>query len=322
MSDFELAGIRYVTRRALRKIGTSRPSVLGGLLTLRTVLRRAPLNGVSESVERAVGNLLAGRYRMFDPRRHLFSTVHLETVGGCNLSCPFCPMNKKGVALPQGRMPEDLLVHILRQLGALGYRGRLCLYQNNEPLLDDRLPRWVRLAREMVPKCRVLIETNGTLLREENARALLDAGIHLIYVNNYVPNRPGYRTNYRQRDDVVARLERMGLPPSQRRRILVHHRPWNVDLTNRAGNVPGASLPPQPLQAFCVLPFDVLQVSVDGRAPLCCMDWQVKVSGGDLTRQSLREVWAGEVFQSVRRALLALRRPPPLCTRCDYAGWP
>jgi len=323
MSRYLLTPWTYLRRRAFKKLGETRPSLLGTLLTLRTAGRRVPIGSwLRGKVHGAVGRLVARRYRSFDPKRRLFSNIQIETAGGCNLSCPFCPMNKKGVKLPQGQLPESVYEKILDELAGLGFKGRVLLYQNNEPLLDKRLPEFVRKAKRLLPKCPVVIESNGTLLNSENAKELLSADIDLVYINNYFPNKKGYETSYEQADAILERLAKMDLPRGSERRIIVHHRPWDVTLTNRAGNVPGADTPPEPLKAFCVNPFESLQVSVDGRVPLCCMDWKVEACVGDLTKQSIMDVWAGDPIQTVREALLSRKRLPPICDRCDFIGWP
>nr|WP_325185729.1 SPASM domain-containing protein [uncultured Oscillibacter sp.] len=48
----------------------------------------------------------------------------------------------------------------------------------------------------------------------------------------------------------------------------------------------------------CPFPFYSLTAAPDGIVSVCCSDWQRKLVIGDLTRQSLMEVWNGETLRT------------------------
>jgi len=52
----------------------------------------------------------------------------------------------------------------------------------------------------------------------------------------------------------------------------------------------------------CVLPFRELNVYSDGKAVLCCDDWNEEYVVGDLNTQSLEEIWRGEALTRARQA--------------------
>jgi MoaA/NifB/PqqE/SkfB family radical SAM enzyme len=72
-------------------------------------------------------------------------------------------------------------------------------------------------------------------------------------------------------------------------------------------NTPGA-----PLEGRCLYPFLYARVSFSGKAYFCPF---IRIEVGDLTKQSLEEVWTGERYTSMRRALVT-NGIFPVCRRC------
>ena len=80
--------------------------------------------------------------------------------------------------------------------------------------------------------------------------------------------------------------------------------------------------PPGPEPAHgpsaCVLPFRDLNIWSDGKAVVCCEDWNEELVVGDLNTQSLQEVWNSSALNDVRRKHLAgLGHEVDLCSRCN-----
>ena len=69
----------------------------------------------------------------------------------------------------------------------------------------------------------------------------------------------------------------------------------------------------------CAMPFRDLNIWADGKAVLCCNDWNEEHVVGDLNRQSMREVWLGQQLTLARRLHRAGRGADiDLCRRCNY----
>jgi hypothetical protein len=68
----------------------------------------------------------------------------------------------------------------------------------------------------------------------------------------------------------------------------------------------------------CVLPFRDLNIWADGKAVLCCEDWNEEFVVGDLNTQTLREIWQGPQLAEVRRKHIAKAgHDVSLCAKCD-----
>ena len=228
----------------------------------------------------------------------------------CNYSCGFCSVNKKGVALPQGRMSDELFDKITSELAALQFAGAVSLYINNEPLLDERTPHFVSIVRDKCPQSTIYFSTNGSKLTRDLLESLIASGISYIQLNDYTPKHA-----------VIERIRAWGLPEQTLRHLRIRERSFKEQLLNMAGTVPGAPIPATPLPLFCGYPFREMYVGHDGRVTLCCYDIAFNEVVGDLRRESLLDVWCGEGLRRVRRQLLALDRTGLACAKCDFKGY-
>jgi hypothetical protein len=70
--------------------------------------------------------------------------------------------------------------------------------------------------------------------------------------------------------------------------------------------------PGAPLEGRCLYPFLYARVSFSGKAYFCPF---IRVEVGDLTTQTLEEVWTGDRYVALRRKLVE-ERLFPVCRRC------
>lgn len=69
----------------------------------------------------------------------------------------------------------------------------------------------------------------------------------------------------------------------------------------------------------CVLPFRDLNIWADGKAVLCCEDWNEEFVVGDLTTDTLDGIWHGERMTEVRRKHIARAgHDVSLCAKCHF----
>ena len=70
--------------------------------------------------------------------------------------------------------------------------------------------------------------------------------------------------------------------------------------------------PGAPLDGRCLYPFLYARISFSGKAYFCPF---IRVEVGDLTKQSLEEVWTGERYVALRKKLVE-EQLFPVCRRC------
>jgi len=115
-----------------------------------------------------------GQTRLVPPPDRLY----IESTNICNLSCIMCPTGRKEQVRQKGYMDFDLFTAIVDQMAPHVQATTLHIW--GEPLLHPRL-------FDMIAYChakglRSEISTNATLLNEERARRILDAGLAAIYL--------------------------------------------------------------------------------------------------------------------------------------------
>lgn len=243
-------------------------------------------------------------------RAPLFSHVEMETFNRCNGNCAFCPVNRRADPRQPRKMEESLFREIIRQLAALGFSGKVHLYSNNEPLLDDRIFDFARLAHEKLADARIVLSTNGTLLTREKFLRLIDSVDELV-VDNYCDNFT-FRPNIREI------IELSGKNPVWNSKTRVTMRYENEIMTSRGGASPNKmDLAGKTLPFGCLAPFKQLIIRPDGKLGLCCNDALGKTTLGDAAAQPLVEAWNGEPYAEIRKAVMNTREAVDICRRCD-----
>jgi organic radical activating enzyme len=104
--------------------------------------------------------------------------VYIESTNHCNLKCIMCPTGIGVLARPKGYMDIGLYRRIVDEIG--GVVGSAVLHSWGEPLMHPELFAMIQLGKRA--GIRMETSTNITLLNEERARAVLDAGLDVLYL--------------------------------------------------------------------------------------------------------------------------------------------
>ncbi len=240
---------------------------------------------------------------------HLFHHVEIETVNRCNGGCSFCPVSVKNEKREYVKMTDQLFKKIIDQLAEIDYSGRLALFSNNEPLLDDRILDFHKYAREKLLNARMHLYTNGTLLTK-------DIFVELIkYLDELIID------NYNQNLDLIPASkmieEYAEENPEIKEKVTIVLRKPNEILTSRGGDAPNRTEVNIENGISCVYPFQQLIIRPDGKVSLCCNDPLGKSTMGDANEESLLDIWNGEKFNFVRKQIINGRENYEHCKRCD-----
>ena len=261
--------------------------------------------------------------------------LQIETNLACNAKCPFCPYSH----MDRGpKVMEDWVWRkIVNDTRGLGVTYRPFLI--NEPLSEKRLPEVIRYMKQD-PTAKVEINSNGGLLTEPRARAILEAGIDLVRLSidgfspeshgqarvgvNYAKvventnrflelrNAGGYQTIVEVRciDMPANRAEQPAYleywTPRADRVLIVplYQWPWSGQTA--------------PVRKPCLKILDEIFFYTSGEAPLCCWDEAGRGIVGDVKTQSVLEIWNGAEMSAMRTLLNRGRRDLiTLCSRCD-----
>lgn len=239
----------------------------------------------------------------------LFSQIEIETYNRCNGGCSFCPVGVGKDIRKECWMSNELFYDIIDQLKELNYRGRIATFSNNEPFLDDRIILFNRYIRSHLPSAYLYLFTNGTLLTLEKFIEIIDLLDELI-IDNYNVNL-----------ELIPQVQKIyGYCKEHdklKEKVTIYVRSPLEIRTNRGGDAPNRTSSEYLSEYGCVLPFKQIIVRPDGKISLCCNDAYGKYTLGDLTEESLIDIWYGKKFESVRNSMMTGRKNWGNCRYCD-----
>ena len=98
-------------------------------------------------------------------------------------------------------------------------------------------------------------------------------------------------------------------------------RPKTQVLNNRGGHAPNKESE-EVYTSSCILPFMQMVIRPDGKVSLCCQDAYGDVTLGDLSQQSVQEIWTGDPFVQIRKTMVSGGRSRlKSCRLCDLFGF-
>jgi len=241
----------------------------------------------------------------------LFARVEIETINRCNGSCTFCPVNKNDDPRRPEKMTNELFDKIINELHDLDYSGAIGLFANNEPFLDTRLEEFAKKTRELIPKARIEVYSNGTLIE-------LDRFINIIpYLDLLVIDNYNDKLQYNEPTKAIQAYLKEN--PEHKDKVSIRMRRETAMLSARGGQAPN-NKKKKPLPLSCLLPFYHLYIRPDGKTGLCCVDALAKYTLGDVSAQSLKDVWYGDDYGKIREKIREGRDTLDVCKHCDSFG--
>ena len=272
--------------------------------------------------------------------------LQLETVTKCNAACPFCPQNELDRGIP--RMPDATWKRVIDQTRGWGLTYRPFL--TNEPFVDPRQPEITRYIKEHDPTARVEYNTNGELLTEKTARAILAAGVDIMRFSidglsreTYEPSRVGvsYDRVYERVPEFLRIWREEGYEeqgvytevrcievPENRHELDEYRAFWDplcseVVITQLYQWPWTGQKPEDVVRKPCLKVLDELFVYANGNVTMCCWDVHERAVLGNVMEQSIEEIWNGHALAHLRALLDDGRRDLiHLCSRCNaYGGY-
>jgi radical SAM protein with 4Fe4S-binding SPASM domain len=273
--------------------------------------------------------------RLAHADKSLFDSVLFEVRTKCNGSCAFCAASVKNETRPDTTMPMSLYRKVIDELMELEFKGVVGYDVNNDPLLFKELPAFIKYARSHLPNAWIRVLTNGKALDEDIAAALLAAGINELSINDYNDDRNAaipekirvvqeeILPKFYNKTMIKIGKTNYGPDPDHKEifKFNLFRSRATVIKATRAGTAPNKKEKTQMPRGFCEHPFTQFNITTDGRVSMCSADLFFSDPMGDVSKQSLTEIWFGENFQKIRKSLMKDDREPiELCSKCDYYG--
>ena len=301
-------------------------------LRLKTRVRHAA-ESVLRKQAKPVRRLLLATGRDRSPI--LPEIVQIESTNICNAKCVFCPRDE--MHRKQGVMSFDLFKKVVDECAELGIT-HVRVHNYGEPFVDRKLVEKVRYAKQRGIE-QVGMISNGSLINEEVARAMIEAGLDAINISVDASGKEVFESTRigLKYDKVIANIERIvriraELGKKRPKLILSFVRQNNsadeqafiehwrniadkihiTDLHNWGGTLNHESDVNYP----CYRPWLTFTVLWDGRVSLCCADFDGHTILGDMTTSSIQDIWNAEPYRNARREHLE-SGGPDVCRSCD-----
>ena len=283
--------------------------------------------------------------------------LHIDVSSICNFQCSFCANHSPAYTGNKQRKYEvmnyNLFTKIIDDLNEFCSSIKsLRLYNIGEPLLNKRLPDMVYYAHKS--GCVEIIDTttNGSLLTPDISLALIDAGLDKICFSIESMTSQGYKDVANASVDFNTLVKNIAFFYEHSKQCHVHvkiinesvpteedqqafytlfadkcHSMWIDSVVNvwPDFNIPNATSGKNmyneriiPL-LVCPQPFYNLSVNPDGIVTHCDLDWRNEFIIGDLTRQSLKEIWDSDlVYYTQLTHLKGERKNIGICAKCPW----
>lgn len=271
-----------------------------------------------------------------------FKKIYLEISNVCNLSCAFCP----GTTREPKIMSEEELLVLLPKLRP--FTDFLYFHLMGEPLCHPKLERFLSIAHGF--GFRVIITTNGVLLKQKQEILLSSEALHKINVSLHAFEANDFSIPFEDYLDaclefgksaegkkiVVYRLWNDGGQNELNSKILSHIKKhftneWTEERRGtRIGDKvyiehgdrfdwPALSANDGGEHLFCYALRDQIGVLVDGTVVPCCLDHNGELALGDLFSSSLDEILDSKRARAIYSSFTNHKAAEPLCRRCGYA---
>ena len=271
-----------------------------------------------------------------------FNKVYLEISNVCNLKCSFCPGTKRKAKV----MTEAEFSALLPKLQP--YTDFLYFHLMGEPLCHPNLERYLSLAG--MHGFKVILTTNGTLLRNQQEMLLRSPALHKVNISlhafeandlavpfaEYLRDCFAFGRAAEGKKLVVYRLWNQGGADKQNDSILAELKnhfpePWiegrkGIAIGNRVFLEYGDKFDWPDLSAedggdrvFCYGLKDQIGVLCDGTVVPCCLDHEGDLALGNLFRETMDEILDKPRTKGICEGFRTGKAVEELCRKCGYA---
>lgn len=277
--------------------------------------------------------------------------VDIEVTAACNLKCPMCffameRMKGKDSVIDSGFMSWDLYKKIVDDAAQIGVSA-IKLMWRGEALLHPDIVKMVQYAKQK-NILEVMMNTNAVCLNAGLAKGLIDAGLDKIIFsvdsinkNEYERIRVGAefesvienikrfcKINEESGHPVLTRVQRVKMENTDEEQVRYeNYFEGIVDVVAYNECV----LYGKELQAFksnfkeypkfkCPQLWQRLIIAWSGKCYMCCDDGKEEYEVGDINKESIHEIWAGERLERARS--LHEKGKWYMLERCNNCAYP
>ncbi|MFH1228100.1 MAG: radical SAM protein [Planctomycetota bacterium] len=272
-------------------------------------------------------------------------TFNLEPTNACNLKCQMCPRDKS--QRPIGYLKMELFEKVVAESRKYGPR-HFVLHKDGEPLLHNNIVEMVHRIKKAHPQNSTYISTNGLLLTSKIGEALINAQLDQLHISvgaakpeTYQRIRGGsldiaeknikkflqLKSELHSKKPVVTlQIIKMDETVNEIPEFINKWRDYPVELSipdflTWGGAENNTILKNETLRKRypCHSLWFAPSINWDGGVSICCIDWNNEEIIGNISKQTLSEIWQSDKIKQYRKYhLSADYNKIPLCRDCNY----
>ncbi len=247
------------------------------------------------------------------------SVFEISNSGMCNRKCSFCPRSDPNYLHVNKFIDSKLVKKIAKELTEHEYSGTILFSGYVEPLLDKKIYKDIKYLKQKLPYSNIELITNGDVLNDDRALKLFESGLDVLLISVY--DGPKEAQNFHE---MMQRIKIDSKKFVVRNRYYGEDKDFGITISNRSGNLSNSEFKiaplKEPLKLNCNYPFYTFFIDYNGDVQMCSHDWGKKMIMGNLTKNSIKEIWLSEKFNFVRSKLGTKNRNFSPCNVCDVKG--
>lgn len=269
----------------------------------------------------------------------------------CNFKCNFCFQHYQKIE--KNILTMDIFEKIVRDMKEFSAPFKAVhLNGFGEPLLNQNIVEFVRILKKGKLAEKIEITTNGSKLTKELAEQLVDAGLDQIIFSIYgldnqayqkfssaevafedIYNNIAYLYSIRKECHLHAKIAGEYFTKQEQKQFVerfesivdsyyidhaINAWPGLKVTNNEKDHMYNIFLSDE--KKVCPMPFYQMVIHSDGKVSPCCVDYKKGVCVGDITQNSLKEIWNGDKYRKLRQDLLENQSMVGLA--CEACGYP
>ena len=277
----------------------------------------------------------------------------IETVNICNAKCWFCPQPDH--TRSKGYMEIDVFKKIIDEISQNKNKVKsIALFMDGEPSLHKKLIDFLVYAKSKKIK-NIYLSSNMEFFNEKLIESIfankVDGTLKYVIASldglsekTHSSNRIGVDSKkaYFNTELLISKRKKYkSFYPWVFPRMLInetnHHEEFDfynfwkdkadkvlrTEMHNWGGQIDEKKIfqnEEKPFSSVCYFPFSQIFIQIDGKVRICCLDVDGKNIYGDLNKNSIKEIWNNQDFESLRKNLTNKDKEnlPELCKNCTY----
>lgn len=266
------------------------------------------------------------------------SIIQIETTNRCNARCSFCPVHR---AKSRPDMSDGLFQKVVQDAKEINPEF-VCPFLNGEMFLDEKIFERMKYINQELPNTHLDIFTNASLLNERKIEELSAIkNINIIHCSLNASNADEYKETVGLNFQITCRNIKDLIELNSKKQFakeikvlcvekgkefkdnIEHNDNFVKFVREEIGGIPqvsykynyiGQIYSKRPIKNVRCPKLDSLCILSDGLVALCCMDVNGDYILGDASKQSLLEIFNGDIARKYR---FEKRQKLIPCNRCN-----